>query len=94
VADAFAFDNWSRRIADIASPRQHDRGRRDHDEYARALAIACLEAERDAGAPGPPPALALLSTAALVRGSRSCSAQVLLVRAGLDFAIGRGRVGT
>ena len=86
---AFAFDNWTRRIADIASPAVNTIVVGGVATLcALALAIACLEAEQRRRRAGPPPALALLYLPLLVpQVAFLFGAQVLLVRAGLDGAV-------
>jgi putative thiamine transport system permease protein len=86
---AFAFDNWARRIADIASPAVNTILVGGVATLcALALAIACLEAEQRRRRAGPPPALALLYLPLLVpQVAFLFGAQVLLVRAGLDGAV-------
>jgi len=86
---AFAFDNWSRRIADIASPAANTIVVAAIATLcALALAVACLEAEERRRRAGPPPALALLYLPLLVpQVAFLFGAQVLLVRAGLDGAV-------
>jgi putative thiamine transport system permease protein len=86
---AFAFDNWARRIADIASPAANTIVVGGIATLcALALAVACLEAEQRRRRAGPPPALALLYLPLLVpQVAFLFGAQVLLVRAGLDGAV-------
>jgi putative thiamine transport system permease protein len=86
---AFAFDNWARRIADIATPAANTIVVGAIATLcALALAVACLEAEQRGRRIGPPPALALLYLPLLVpQVAFLFGAQVLLVRTGLDGAV-------